>query len=357
MECLEPELTPEELEDVESWFCPLCTAHGNLIHFAQSEHLGDEWECSRVQEWETAGDVFPEAEFETRVAHKFKEDVMDDETKGFLEDTMGIVVGGSSSDKQNNNYNNFELGPETEEEEEDDDFDQYEENVEDSESLAEDNEEERRLVKETIEQDEMDALSVTSGGGGSDSEDDENDEGFSAITRRSRRKKFTCSIGSTIRSEKSGNEEEDECNGRSSARPDADIGALDVTNIVRGKRRRTKVNYRKLADVMFGDESDEEAKGVKNEYIYNTTEVTAKTRQKKKTCRNDDNGNKNGNTSNEDTLNKNDTMENTQRCASRKGRVVKENSPNEKKSYKVKAPKSNRVDSPEKRNGQNGRRK
>ena len=35
MECLEPKLTSEELKDVESWFCPLCMAHGNLIYYAR----------------------------------------------------------------------------------------------------------------------------------------------------------------------------------------------------------------------------------------------------------------------------------------------------------------------------------
>ena len=72
MKCLVPKVTLEDMQkdgaEDEDWFCPLCTAHANLIHFAQCEYFGDdpeEEESSDVmEEWEMARDVFSEAPFE-----------------------------------------------------------------------------------------------------------------------------------------------------------------------------------------------------------------------------------------------------------------------------------------------------
>jgi len=71
MQCLVPKVTLEDMQkdgaEDEDWFCPLCTAHANLIHFAQCEYFGDDPEDSNeedMEEWEMARDVFSEAPFE-----------------------------------------------------------------------------------------------------------------------------------------------------------------------------------------------------------------------------------------------------------------------------------------------------
>lgn len=204
-----------------------------------------------------AKDVFPEAEYELRVAHKLKEKVLDEETKKFLEVNLGVVVSCSSSDGQISD--NPGLGLEMEEDEEDDDDDafcQEEEKMDDFESLTADNKEEMRLVTETIGKDEMDALSITSVVGGSDfdditcdermsaDEDDSNDGGIAKkrVPRRSRRNRFTIPIDLVGGGD---NDKNNKHNETLSTRPDTDLGALKFSNIVQGKRRRTKVDYRK----------------------------------------------------------------------------------------------------------------
>ena len=72
MQCLVPKVTLEDMQkdgaEDEDWFCPLCTAHANLIHFAQCEYFGDDPEelesNEDMEEWEVARDVFSEAPFE-----------------------------------------------------------------------------------------------------------------------------------------------------------------------------------------------------------------------------------------------------------------------------------------------------
>lgn len=208
------------------------------------------------------------------MAHKFKDNIFDDETTEFLADTMGI--GGSSAAAHTGSETRERLDLLVEDDEEDDDFDNEEDDDDDDESdLAEDNDMEKRLLKEKIGKDELDALSITSGAasgssdnentGTSDDEEDSSDDednsnsgdGSSSDSnnpapRRSKRRKFTLPDPDASGDDEGGN---------------SDIGKLDVSNIVRGSRRRKAVDYRKLADVMFGDEEDEDAKGgLKKEY-------------------------------------------------------------------------------------------
>ena len=203
------------------------------------------------------------------MAHKFKDNIFDDETTEFLAETMGI--GGSSTVATNTLSETRErLDLLVEDDEEDDDFDNEDNDEDDESDLAEDNDMEKRLLKEKIGKDELDALSITSDaasgssdnentGTSDDDEDSSDDEDNSKSSdsdnpapRRSKRRKFTLP-----EPEASGDDEGG----------DSDIGKLDVSNIVRGSRRRKAVDYRKLADVMFGDEEDEDAKGgLKKEY-------------------------------------------------------------------------------------------
>jgi len=209
-----------------------------------------------------------------RVAHKFKDNIFDDETSEFLAETMGI--GGSSTTAHTGSETRERLDLLVEDDEEDDDFDNEEDDEDDESDLAEDNDMERRLLKEKIGKDELDALSITSGAASdssdnentgtsdddedsSDDDEDNSDSGDGSSSdsnnpapRRSKRRKFTLPDPEASGDDEGGN---------------SDIGKLDVSNIVRGSRRRKAVDYRKLADVMFGDEEDEDAKGgLKKEY-------------------------------------------------------------------------------------------
>jgi hypothetical protein len=268
MLCLEPKMTLEEVEaagEDEAWFCPLCTAHANLVHYAQREYLQDDWEHDWEEimrrrghiEWETANDVFPEAEVELRVAKKFKDGIKDEETTAFIAATFGIGTSAVGTESESMNEDVL-AGQDDDNEEDDEDFDVDARGDEgsDEDSLAEDTNEDNKLLKEKIGRDELDALSVYSS-----SQDSENDSSSSEDEglRRSKRRRFTFPI-----TKRDGSSDIDQSSG---SRP-TDIGALDVANIVVGKRNRSKVDYRKLADSMFGDDSDEEAKGSVMKYDY-----------------------------------------------------------------------------------------
>eukprot|EP00986_Skeletonema_menzelii_P009858 scaffold4599_cov138-Skeletonema_menzelii.AAC.4 len=272
MQCLEPKMTLEEVEaagEDEAWFCPLCTAHANLVHYAQREYLLDDWEHDWDEimkrrghsEWEMADDVFPEAELELRVAQKFKDGIKDDETTLFIAETFGIG-GGAASGIESDAVDADDLAEDDEDEEDDEDFDvdgPVEEGSDGDSSAAEDMHEEKKLLKEKIGRDELDALSICSSSEESDSDaSSDEDDGL----RRSKRRRFTFPPAAAAKDgDSSGNDQSNDSKSK-------DMGALDVSNIVRGKRSRSKVDYRKLADTMFGDDSDEEAKGSVMKYDY-----------------------------------------------------------------------------------------
>ena len=88
-----------------------------------------------------------------------------------LADTMGI--GGSSSAAHTGSETRERLDLLVEDDKEDDDFDNEEDDDDDESDLAEDNDMEKRLLKEKIGKDELDALSITSGAA-SGSSDNEN---------------------------------------------------------------------------------------------------------------------------------------------------------------------------------------
>jgi len=273
MHCLEPKLTPEELasDENDNWFCPLCSAHAMLVHWTQREYLGDEWDehmkpksskedpigddSQSLREWESADDVFPEASSELRVAQKLKDGVKDSETEQFLSETFGIIA---SSNHQL--LNGASLEDEDEEEENDEDFVVgVKENVSsDGDSSVDDMDEERNLLKERIDADELDALSVGSTGELSYGEGSYDDSIENRKPRRSKRQR------SLLTSENVSDFASDD----ESSAPDRDGGKLDTANIIQGKRNRTKVDYRKLNDALFGDESDDDAKGAASKLEY-----------------------------------------------------------------------------------------
>jgi hypothetical protein len=273
MQCLEPKVTLEEVEagEDEAWFCPLCTAHANLVHYAQREYLLDDWEHDWDEimrrrghsEWETADDVFPEAELELRVAQKFKDGIKDEETAVFIAETFGI--GAATAELESDVVDEDAIGAhddDDDDEEDDEDFDvdgRVEGGSDDDSSAAEDMNEEKKLLKEKIGRDELDALSDYSSSEESDSDASSDED---KRLRRSKRRRFTFPPAAAKGGASSG---DDQSSDRSKP---TDMGALDTKNIVMGKRNRSRVDYRKLADTMFGDDSDEEAKGSVMKYDY-----------------------------------------------------------------------------------------
>eukprot|EP00804_Cyclotella_cryptica_P024968 CCRYP_015508-RA/>CCRYP_015508-RA protein AED:0.06 eAED:0.06 QI:133/1/1/1/1/1/6/1103/1440 len=259
--CVEPKLTPEDLaaDENEHWFCPLCKAHGELIHYAQREYLGDDFFSSPPpKEWEKASDVFPDAHFETVVAQKLKEGIRGDEVNEFLTEALGISF--SLPAQQTNMTATLEY--EDEEDESDDDFDfgcQEEEDA-DSSSNEDSDDEEKQLMEEKIDKDELDALSMCS------SALELNDDVMSGSSSGNTRGRRSTRKRNLLRhSNVDSNSDEEQSGGTS---PPSDVGKLDTANIVYGKRNRTKVDYRKLNDAMFGDESDDEAQGADVKFAY-----------------------------------------------------------------------------------------
>jgi hypothetical protein len=203
-------------------------------------------------EWETANEIFPEAELELRVAQKFKDGIKDDETTLFIAETFGIgAVGVAGMESESMNEDALAMHDD-DDEEDDEDFGQ---DIDEDSSADEDMKEEKKLLKEKIGKDELALLDCSDE---SESSDDDDSEDEDAGLRRSKRRRFTFPVARA---------KGDDSGQSSDSRP-SDIGALDTSNIVRGKRNRTKVDYRKLADTMFGDSSDEEAKGSVMKYDY-----------------------------------------------------------------------------------------
>lgn len=215
MNCLSPKLTPEQIEadDMEHWFCPLCAAHGELIHFAQQEHLGDDFvSSSPPKEWECAHDVFPEAELEVSIAHKMKNDIRDDEVDQFLSQSLGVALPAHKTD-------NSSLELEDEDEESDDDFDSDCVGIEDdNHSDSEDSlEEEKKLLKEKIDKDELDALFAGAG--------DDTDTECSNGNKRGRRSRRTRYSTRQSRDEATSDSEPESSDGK------PDVGTLDTANM------------------------------------------------------------------------------------------------------------------------------
>mmetsp|Transcript_24236 Transcript_24236/g.35912 ORF Transcript_24236/g.35912 Transcript_24236/m.35912 type:complete len:705 (+) Transcript_24236:123-2237(+) len=250
MHCLSPIMTPDKAAAEDDWFCPICTALAKLVAEVQSEYIGDEWhndEDGSIISWDQVNDVFPEAEKEYEMTIKWKNNQIDEETKRYLtamfgdDDDKGFEV---EEDQTN-------LDMLQEEDDEDDDFDPEQKNKDGNDSASENDDDSSNAtlqdlssVELRIEQRELNALSE---GGSSDS--DSSNEG-STQRRRSRRIRSTRSSRANTDDDETGDEK----------RKATDIGALDESNIVQGKRRRRKIDYRLLNDSMFGKLSTKEKK-------------------------------------------------------------------------------------------------
>ena len=215
--CLEPTVTPEEVSDEDAhWFCPLCSAHGVLIHFAQQQYLGDEeYNNLPSKEWENASDVFPEAESDFSVAKKMKDGIRDSEVNGFLSGALGI----SSIALSTTNNATMEHLDDEEDESDDEDFDSVCEVKEDAHDSDDEDSlvEEKRLLGEKIDKDELDALSVES----EEVNDDDTSESDGNTTRDRRSMRKTRKSANTAHGNLTSNDEGDK----------PDVGTLDTANM------------------------------------------------------------------------------------------------------------------------------
>ena len=224
MQCVSPHITALEAEEEEDWFCPLCTAMAKLIANVQSEYTGDEWgldgEGDTVVSWEHAQDVFPEAEKEYEMAMRWKQGEQTEEMAEFLSSMLGIPVSEGKNGDAQDDIDDDDDDPE------DDDFDlqafqQRNREPVDSDSVASSlaTLQDMSSVEIDIDRTELDALSL-------DSSDEEENQG--------RRRTRSSRVAST------------DASSSDSSKPRVDVGTLDESNILGGKRRRKAVDYRRL---------------------------------------------------------------------------------------------------------------
>ena len=289
MKCVRPEIAPDDISEDEDddWFCPICSALGHLLNQVQSRYMGDEWEqrrlkgkddSSSLKSWVHAKDVFPDVDWEFTTAEQLKKGIDSAETRKLLVRYVGEDFHSNkkkkyrrpepqSDDEDEEDYslfdeNSFEERKRKEREEEaaakrsnknqgdDDDQDDSDDEDHDDESLSTRSSQatlvEMSSVELNIGKAELAALS-------SDDDDDSDagnesgkSDGSGKNMRRSRRLRKMYEASSDDESE----------DGSSS---DSMNGAdFDERNIVQGKRRRTKVDYRKLNDALFGDLTERE---------------------------------------------------------------------------------------------------
>ncbi|KAI2506129.1 hypothetical protein MHU86_8264 [Fragilaria crotonensis] len=261
MHCHAPIITECDAQNEEDWFCPLCKSLAKLVADVQSEYTGDEWyseDAESVASWECANDVFPEAPEEHEMAMKWKQNKIDAEAKTYLKNLFG--------DHDHDQYEQDDSGQlghlleEDDDEEDDDDFDpngttkalddEETDNDSDTSSKASLGE---LSIELKIGRQELDALS---GGESSSNEDDDKIEN-GKNTRRSRRVRSTLSSRTASRTTT-----DDE---KSNTDAVVDVGKLDESNIILGKRRRRKIDYALLNDSMFGGLSAEDRAKIDDE--------------------------------------------------------------------------------------------
>jgi hypothetical protein len=259
MHCLPTTLTQEEAKAKDDWFCPLCTTMAKLIASVQSEYTGDEWEedDATVQSWDQVADVFPESEHEYTMAIKWKEGKVDEEVSSFLASYFGVAFESVSTVIPSPRTAAVTLDADDEEDEDDDDFDladfessrkhsndvnKNDTDDDDADSAgvdgSDDSLSDMSSVDLNIPKGELDALSPCS-----TNKDDNDDDDDNAGDKKPRQRPRS---GRLSRANTSGESSAND----GSKRPD--VGTLDESNIIQGKRSRQKVDYIRLNDAMFG---------------------------------------------------------------------------------------------------------
>jgi hypothetical protein len=239
MKCVSPHVTLQQVEEEDDWFCPICTAVAKLVANIQSEYTGDDWQAdnddaSTIRSWDRASDVFPEAEKEYEMAIKWKEGQQDAEIAAFISNVLGIPIENSSGN--NTGVESREEQEEESDDSEDEDFDvnvkkqnREEQKDDQSDDSSKASLQDMSDVEGTIDRNELDALSLPS--------DESNDKKQDSNGGGRRRTRSARSSRAASANNSSGEE--------SSSSRQVDVGTLDESNIVQGKRRRNQVDYRR----------------------------------------------------------------------------------------------------------------
>lgn len=238
MKCVYPHVKIEDIENEdEDWFCPICTHSTELMGEIHDLCVDDENDDDSIESWDDVQDVFPGSQWEYETAQKILKGKRNEDTQRLLAMFLGEDINkkkvqmpiGSDSEDENDyslfDEDSFKERRENEREEKSDD-----DSVCSSEATLLDYDD----IDYKVGKAELAALSEEEG---SESDSDEDDDSENQV-RRSRRlvKK----------------EEEEEGN-------PMEFGAdFDESNIIAGKRKRKRVDYRKLNDVIFGDLSDKQ---------------------------------------------------------------------------------------------------
>lgn len=227
MKCCAPHVTQRMLDEDENgvWFCPYCVCFAKTIHYIENEYFchdisGDD---SSKSSWDDAEDVFPEALSEQDAAEKWREGKCNDNSEKVFGEMLGIEI-----EKEMKN-------DKVEQVDEDDESDTTfvsKEMSEPSISSSGSNSDECLEFDWKVDKSELSALS------GSEDE--------LSINKESERKETTGRVRKSKRLKR-----QNFLDGEKSDRS-VDVGALDKSNIVYGKRNRSKVDYNRLNDVMFG---------------------------------------------------------------------------------------------------------
>ena len=221
MKCCEPQVTQQMLDDDEDgvWFCPFCVCTAKTMHYAHTEYFEPDDDVS-VKSWEIAEHVFPEAESQLKAAQKWKIGKRNDNSDQVLAALLGIEI----AEEHNSNAKKEIEGNDDDDDEGDDSFGS--EHVSKSSASAGSSKGSSQSGVNWDVKSELSALSCSESESGSESEGNEN----AAKPRRSRRKRMVdCSSGADSQS--------------GSLRRVSDVGKLDTSNIVRGKRNRGGVDY------------------------------------------------------------------------------------------------------------------
>ena len=263
MKCVSPHVTQKMLDDDVNgtWFCPLCTALATHVHHVQVEYEGDEWEILQTNKksttnqktkkeendddasnssWNNASDVFVEAEVEYETAKKLEQCRHDDVTDQFLCSLVGIPI-------ERDNDETTMLNDD--EDEDDEDFDKDYNNSNSNIIYENSSSEEVSSIEWNVQKGEIDALSSCSSSLDDNSDHDDNDNNnekkgkiptkWLSLKKRRRRRQ----------QEQEQNKDESENSSSENENPrkkkSLNDGTVDASNIIVGKRNRTKVDYRR----------------------------------------------------------------------------------------------------------------
>lgn len=235
MKCCIPHVTQKMLDEslTGTFFCPYCVCFATSIHYIETEFYADvrglddeDSKCvideSSIQSWEQADEVFPESVEEFAVVEGWKEGKFDNRSDKIILNSLGIEISTNEG-----TCSNLACVDDDESDESDTDF-SCKSSGQNSVSSVSDDSKGSCDIKWQIEKSEVSALSCSE----SESVNGDDNQTIDIKIRRSRRK-IDKSNDLIL------NEAVDEC-------------LIDSCNIVRGKRKRTKVDYKRLNDAIFG---------------------------------------------------------------------------------------------------------